>query len=203
MIRRPPRSTRTDTLFPYTTLFRSLSSLTLSSGRTRPIIDVFGSRTSRVHLRSPSLQNKSKKYRSIITAHEGAELCYVDFDQFEVGIMAALSQDPQLAALYAEGDMYEIFATNHLGLVANRKAAKQLFLSYAYGMSRRALIDAAVSLGAERARAREAFRLFGQYEAWKKAICADFQREGRVSTGFGTHFKRSRSGTLTGTNGSA
>src|SRR3546814_6012877 len=26
MIRRPPRSTRTDTLFPYTTLFRSLSS---------------------------------------------------------------------------------------------------------------------------------------------------------------------------------
>src|SRR3546814_13177467 len=26
MIRRPPRSTRTDTLFPYTTLFRSLGS---------------------------------------------------------------------------------------------------------------------------------------------------------------------------------
>src|SRR3546814_7369510 len=27
MIRRPPRSTRTDTLFPYTTLFRSLGSV--------------------------------------------------------------------------------------------------------------------------------------------------------------------------------
>src|SRR3546814_18622724 len=27
MIRRPPRSTRTDTLFPYTTLFRSLEEL--------------------------------------------------------------------------------------------------------------------------------------------------------------------------------
>src|SRR3546814_3679087 len=27
MIRRPPRSTRTDTLFPYTTLFRSLGEL--------------------------------------------------------------------------------------------------------------------------------------------------------------------------------
>src|SRR3546814_10348322 len=27
MIRRPPRSTRTDTLFPYTTLFRSLANL--------------------------------------------------------------------------------------------------------------------------------------------------------------------------------
>src|SRR3546814_9694968 len=30
MIRRPPRSTRTDTLFPYTTLFRGLSSTALS-----------------------------------------------------------------------------------------------------------------------------------------------------------------------------
>src|SRR3546814_5496994 len=28
MIRRPPRSTRTDTLFPYTTLFRSIGELT-------------------------------------------------------------------------------------------------------------------------------------------------------------------------------
>src|SRR3546814_17788412 len=30
MIRRPPRSTRTDTLFPYTTLFRSLELLNLA-----------------------------------------------------------------------------------------------------------------------------------------------------------------------------
>src|SRR3546814_20498684 len=31
MIRRPPRSTRTDTLFPYTTLFRSYESLAVRS----------------------------------------------------------------------------------------------------------------------------------------------------------------------------
>src|SRR3546814_15342648 len=30
MIRRPPRSTRTDTLFPYTTLFRSVGGLLLA-----------------------------------------------------------------------------------------------------------------------------------------------------------------------------
>src|SRR3546814_7386193 len=29
MIRRPPRSTRTDTLFPYTTLFRSTGAMTI------------------------------------------------------------------------------------------------------------------------------------------------------------------------------
>src|SRR3546814_2127420 len=32
MIRRPPRSTRTDTLFPYTTLFRSICSPTVITG---------------------------------------------------------------------------------------------------------------------------------------------------------------------------
>src|SRR3546814_6436395 len=33
MIRRPPRSTRTDTLFPYTTLFRSLAQEALDGAR--------------------------------------------------------------------------------------------------------------------------------------------------------------------------
>src|SRR3546814_12712043 len=33
MIRRPPRSTRTDTLFPYTTLFRSRALAQLQSGQ--------------------------------------------------------------------------------------------------------------------------------------------------------------------------
>src|SRR3546814_7397203 len=33
MIRPPPRSTRTDTLFPYTTLFRSVTPITATTGR--------------------------------------------------------------------------------------------------------------------------------------------------------------------------
>src|SRR3546814_2954077 len=37
MIRRPPRSTRTDTLFPYTTLFRSLISPPPFASRTVPL----------------------------------------------------------------------------------------------------------------------------------------------------------------------
>src|SRR3546814_1693588 len=36
MIRRPPRSTRTDTLFPYTTLFRSLRRRCLCRARRHP-----------------------------------------------------------------------------------------------------------------------------------------------------------------------
>src|SRR3546814_13923386 len=36
MIRRPPRSTRTDTLFPYTSLFRSIVAHRVDRPRTRP-----------------------------------------------------------------------------------------------------------------------------------------------------------------------
>lgn len=176
---------------------RVLGSLTLAANVARPVVDVFGSRTSRIQLRSPSLQNIPKRYRSIISASTGAELSYVDFDQFEVGIMAALSGDAELKRLYAAGDMYSLFANTHLGLVGNRKAAKQLFLSYAYGMSRQALIDAACSLGVERQKAKEAFRLFQQYEDWKKSVWTEFQSIGRVATGFGNHYRRAGSSQLT------
>src|SRR3546814_1322802 len=40
MIRRPPRSTRTDTLFPYTTLFRSLDARAIKlGGIAEPVFD--------------------------------------------------------------------------------------------------------------------------------------------------------------------
>src|SRR3546814_8744622 len=43
MIRRPPRSTRTDTLFPYTTLFRSIAPFRHPVGRQRAgDLQVFG-----------------------------------------------------------------------------------------------------------------------------------------------------------------
>src|SRR3546814_15446798 len=40
MIRRPPRSTRTDTLFPYTTLFRSLVEVVVLAAGTQAALDV-------------------------------------------------------------------------------------------------------------------------------------------------------------------
>lgn len=108
-----------------------------------------------------------------------------------------LSEQP-VKRLYAAGDMYDLFATTHLGLVGNRKAAKQLFLSYAYGMSRKALVDAAVSLGVDRQKAKEAFRLFQRYENWKKRVWTEFQSAGRVATVLGNHYRRAGGGQLTG-----
>jgi DNA polymerase I-like protein with 3'-5' exonuclease and polymerase domains len=65
-------------------------------------------------------------------------------------------------------------------------------------MSRKALVDAAVSLGVERQKAKEAFRLFGRYENWKKEVWAEFQGAGRVATVFGNHYCRAGRGQLSG-----
>src|SRR3546814_18531437 len=55
MIRRPPRSTRTDTLFPYTTLFRSLRQLTVAPavGERLDIVGTVG--LQRLHLAARAL----------------------------------------------------------------------------------------------------------------------------------------------------
>src|SRR3546814_20020022 len=50
MIRRPPRSTRTDTLFPYTTLFRSQQRMGATRGN-EPSIDTEPANSGRLYLR--------------------------------------------------------------------------------------------------------------------------------------------------------
>src|SRR3546814_1821782 len=69
MIRRPPRSTRTDTLFPYTTLFRS------------PMVEQRGQqarhrRVARIAermARRPARQRIGENHRAAAAAHEGVD----------------------------------------------------------------------------------------------------------------------------------
>src|SRR3546814_9707671 len=63
MIRRPPRSTRTDTLFPYATLFRSSQTsdtLPALSVRTSPFGDLFILRPGRWRFRRPPQISKAR-----------------------------------------------------------------------------------------------------------------------------------------------
>src|SRR3546814_17402660 len=55
MIRRPPRSTRTDTLFPYTTLFRSIG-----LSKIPRVVDMFARRLRRVDHRERSEEHTSE-----------------------------------------------------------------------------------------------------------------------------------------------
>src|SRR3546814_6337121 len=65
MIRRPPRSTRTDTLFPYTTLFRSLANGNVLIGGGNRQIEIFVAQ-SQIFVPNGSLDDDY--YFSVLTA---------------------------------------------------------------------------------------------------------------------------------------
>src|SRR3546814_10456275 len=73
MIRRPPRSTRTDTLFPYTTLFRSQSAdVQVVQDREQPLAQV-GARRPAMRLRQGDRQALLHEIvRLVGVAHQGA-----------------------------------------------------------------------------------------------------------------------------------
>src|SRR3546814_9649986 len=61
MIRRPPRSTRTDTLFPYTTLFRSFHAHLDSRLALVPDIDAAGRVLTHQHHRESGLSTRLRR----------------------------------------------------------------------------------------------------------------------------------------------
>lgn len=168
-----------------------LSGVPFSQRRIYPMVDCFGSATSRIYYKDPSLQNLAKRHRDIIAADLGYKLSYIDYDQYEVGIMAALSKDPVLVRMYQNGDVYISFATQIFGDSSKRKEAKRLFLSYAYGMSRNALIDAAARcFGADRQKAKDFFKSLSILEDWKKQIHKDFLQQGYIGTSLGNYLRK-------------
>jgi DNA polymerase I-like protein with 3'-5' exonuclease and polymerase domains len=173
-----------------------LNAIPLSQKRIFPIVDAFGSITSRIYFKDPSLQNLSKVHRDILAPDEGMKLSYVDFDQYEAGIMGALSKDKNMLAMFASGDLYSLAAEQIFVDCSKRKQAKRLFLSYAYGMKRKSLIDSAIEFGAQRELAKCFFNQFSEFEAWKLEIWNEFKSKGRVGTALGNYLARSEEGSL-------
>lgn len=167
-----------------------LSSIPLSQTRIHPIVDNFGSITSRIYYKDPPLQNLAKRHRNIVTPDSGRRLSYVDFGQFEAGIMAALSGDAKMLSLFASADLYSTASMHIFGCPSKRKFAKKLFLSYAYGMKKKNLIQAAVEFGADRTSAKIFFNQFDRYEKWKTEIWAEFENTGRIGTACGNFLAR-------------
>lgn len=174
-----------------------LEDLSVQKKRTYPGITISGTVTSRIIMHGPSLQNLARRHRDIIRADPGKALGYVDFAQFEIGIMVALSGDPLMREMYETGDLYTGVADRIFGDRGRRKIAKRLFLSYSYGMAQASLIDAAVEQGASRANAREFFKSFFTFESWKNQVREDYQRSSMTCSLLGNNLIRRRRGDLT------
>lgn len=174
-----------------------LTAIPFSQKRVYPIVDSFGSITSRIYFKDPSLQSLAKRHRDILQPDVDAVFSYIDYDQYEAGIMAALSKDKLLLGLYADGDLYQLAAEQMFKSRKNRKEAKRLFLSFAYGMKRKNLIAAAVEYGAQPADAKSFFMQFSELESWKQSIWDEFKRNGRVGTSLGNYLCRDGTAELT------
>jgi hypothetical protein len=176
--------------------YRIFNSISSSVNRLRPIVESHWTSTSRIYHKSPSIQNISKKYRDIFVPDHGLSLCYVDYDQFEVGVMAALSGDPKMKNIYGNTDAYKDLAETVFSDASFRKKAKIMFLSYTYGMSFENIMSSVLQLDGNQKKAREYFSEFAVFEEWKQAVCDSFQKNGRISTISANYLNRQRTGEL-------
>lgn len=93
----------------------------------------FGTITSRIILKQPSLQTLRRENRDIIIPSPGFRFLYIDYSQFEAGILASLSGDERLISIYNNDDIYGDFAAKILMNKGLRSEAKIFFYRYMYG----------------------------------------------------------------------
>jgi hypothetical protein len=124
-------------------------------------------------------------------------LCYVDYDQFEVGIMAALSSDENMKYIYENSDAYKDLASQVFNNEQMRKKAKVLFLSFTYGMSLENILGSVAQLGGDQKIARKYFSGFSEFEIWKESIHKEFKETQRIRTISANYLNRSSDSELT------
>lgn len=100
-----------------------------------PIFHVLGTVSGRILVSDPFLQQLRRAYRSLISAEPHHRLIYLDYTQFEPGVLAGLSGDARLIAAYNDGDLYTALADVLFGDTTQRPVAKRVFLAFSYGMT--------------------------------------------------------------------
>ncbi len=136
----------------------------------------FGTITSRITMRQPSLQNLRKVNRAVLVPDDGFRFLYIDYSQFEAGILASLSDDDQMIALY-NTDIYTDLATNVLGDATHRTEAKIIFYRYMYG-------DDSLD-----AKAVVYFKRFKKLEDLRTSINATIETDKKIGTSVGNFRK--------------
>src|SRR3546814_20406488 len=94
MIRRPPRSTRTDTLFPYTTLFRSLLATTaFASPAFAQSTDTQTAPEPPVAAATPTSIDDGQSDAIVVTGIRGSQEKSIDLKREATAIVAAISAE--------------------------------------------------------------------------------------------------------------
>lgn len=176
--------------------YRVLNSISSSNRRITPMVETHSTSTSRIYYKSPAIQNLSRKYRNIFIPDDGLLFSYIDYDQFEVGIMAALSSDNIMSDIYKDKDAYADLSNIVFSNGDYRKKCKIYFLSYTYGMSISNILRSIELRGGNKKAAEDYFAKFKVFEQWKETLYQKFKKEKRIPTIFGNYLNRIQEGEL-------
>jgi hypothetical protein len=187
---------------PMRTLRRTLSCLREirlavgADGRNRATLRPFASKTGRNQPSSTEFIFGCPSWiRGLIKPEPGMALAYVDFEQQEFGIAAALSGDLAMRAAYESGDPYLSLA-NQCGAVPYdatkethgdvREQFKLCVLGIQYGMGAPSL---ATAINGSVEQARELLehhrRVFRRYWDWSNDLARDARKRGVISSVYG------------------
>ena len=173
-----------------------------------PIFSAMGTVSGRILVSDPYLQQLRRKYRALVAAETDMKLVYLDFAQFEPGVLAALCDDEALIADYNDGDLYTALAERLFSDHRARPIAKRVFLAFSYGMSadRISVVLNSPDLGMNSRETvsetvSEFFARYPGLERFRAEQQAKLAREGYVSSAFGNRRVRSLQGALTNKEG--
>lgn len=165
-----------------------------------PIFHVLGTVSGRILVSDPYLQQLRRRYRSLIAPEPHHRLIYLDYAQFEPGVLAGLSGDARLIAAYNEGDLYTALAEVLFGDKDQRPIAKKVFLAFSYGMTpdRIAIMlagnTAAHEQGAYSAKIAAFFQAFPDLARFRFSQQDALRADGYVASLFGNRRLRTTTG---------
>ncbi len=136
----------------------------------------YGTITSRITMREPSIQNLRREARKVIIPENKKRFLYIDYSQFEAGILAALSCDENLIHLFNEGIIYsslgDFLYPNEENNELKREKAKEDFYAYVYSDE-------------VNQRYKEYFNQFPALEEYKKSLKNEIIENQKIGSKFG------------------
>lgn len=154
----------------------------LEERKVHPYFEYFGTITSRIIVKNPSFQQLKREYREIILPDVGKKLVYIDYCQFEAGILASEMEDEKLIELYNSGDIYSKMQESLNSKEFNRDKCKSLFFLYSYGAS-----IAQIKKKYTISDLETFFGQFSQFKPYKEKLEKKFKEENSISTLLGNH----------------
>lgn len=169
--------------------------------RVHPVFQVFGTVTGRVMVSDPYLQQLRRSYRKLIVADPGQRLIYLDYSQFEPGILASLCGDKNLISAYNEGDLYIALSNRIFGRADQRPLSKRMFLAFCYGMTADRIAGLVTSNSEQQNAYRDAveqfFGVFPGLSEFRVKSQLELASTGNVQSPVGNSRHRTRTGALT------